>query len=121
MPLCVLLICARHFQVDERDGLLVTNALLQVKLHQRQHFCKRIRKQLNYYRLLSSYRGQESGVCGALTVRRGRVDEGLSTVDAKASLVVQQRVVGGAAVTHHAFNQVLEERHGTLVKTFPLK
>ncbi len=41
----------------------------------------------------------------ALTVRGGRVYEGLSAVDAGVALVIQQWVVGGAAVAHR--NQVL--------------
>lgn len=41
----------------------------------------------------------------ALTIRGGRVYEGLSAVDAGVALVIQQWVVGGAAVTHR--DQVL--------------
>lgn len=56
-------------------------------------------------------------VCEALTIRWSGVDEGLLAVDADAALVVQQRVVGGAAVAHHVLSEVLQ-KHMKLSNTF---
>lgn len=39
LQVCVLLIHVRNFQVDKRHSLLITDALLQVELHQGQHLC----------------------------------------------------------------------------------
>lgn len=36
---CLPKICFWNFQVNQWDGLLVTDAVLQVELHQRQHLC----------------------------------------------------------------------------------
>lgn len=45
----------------------------------------------------------------SVTIWRGAVDERLPAVNAHTPLVVQQGVVGGAAVAHHALNQILQQ------------
>lgn len=47
-------------------------------------------------------------LCVSPTIWWCRVDERLPAVDAHAALVVEQGVVGGTAVAHHALYQVLQ-------------
>lgn len=39
VPACVTLIRVRDLQVDQRNCLFITDAPLQVELHERQHLC----------------------------------------------------------------------------------